>query len=101
MAKLLGLVLVVGALAATAALVPVGGRTILDRWRTSRSPSEFASRTYGEVAVAVGLREPPTRRSSASPARAGNGPRRNPPVERHTDADRAALERIVAERAEK
>jgi len=101
MAKLLGLLLIVGALAATVALVPVGGRTVLDRWRTARSPSEFAGRAYGEVAVAVGLRDPPGRRTAAGHARTGNGPRRAPPVERHTDADRAALERIVADHAEK
>lgn len=103
MAKLVGLLLVLGALAAAVAYVPVGGRTVLDRWRKAPSAAVFATRAWGEVAVAAGLADPPPRKA----ARAGAGhertaaSHRTPPVERHTAADREALERIVAEHAQK
>lgn len=99
MAKLLGLLLVLGALAAAVALVPLDGRTVLDRWRAAPSAAAFASRSWGEVAVATGLRDPPARRSAASRERPAA--RRAAPMERHSDADRAALERIVSEHAAK
>jgi len=94
MAKLLGVLLVAGALAAVAALVPVGGRTVLDRWDAARTPGEFASRGWAEIAGAAGPHEP-SRKAHGKAARKGQ------PVERVSDADRAALERIVADRAEK
>ena len=103
MAKLVGLLLVLGALAATVALVPVGGRTVLDRWRKAPSAAVFATRAWGEVAVASGLADPSARK--AGKAGAGHeraaASHRAPPVERHTAADREALERIVAEHAQK
>jgi hypothetical protein len=96
MAKLVGFLLVLGALAGAIALVPIQGRTVLDRWHAARSPSDFASRSWREIALATGLEEPPRR--SATQAR---GPAAKPqkPVEHHTDADRAALDRLVGERA--
>lgn len=97
--KLLGLLLVLAALAGVVAFVPVGGRTVLDRWNDSRGAADFASKGWGEVAVATGLRDPPAKKSAARAARPAA--KRPPPVERVTDADRAALDRLVSEHAEK
>jgi len=94
MAKLLGLLLVLGALAGAAAFVPVGGRTVLARWQGARGPADFARRSWHEVAAAAGIEEPP-RRSPAPRPRPGQAR----PVERHTESDRAALERVVSEHA--
>jgi hypothetical protein len=104
MAKLLGLLLFVGALIAAAMLVPVGGRTVQDRWRASRGAADFASRSWHEVAVAAGLEDPPRRPLArqgrqASPAASPAPASRPRPVERISEADRAALERVVSERA--
>jgi hypothetical protein len=101
MAKLLGTLLVAAALAAAVGLVPVGGRTLLDRWRRAPTAAAFASRAWGELAAAAGLKEPPPRRAGAAREVGGAAVRRVPPVERHTDSDRQALERIVSERAQK
>jgi len=98
MAKLVGFLLVVGALAGAVALLPVEGRTVLDRWHAARGPSDFAARSWREIAVATGLREAP-RHPGASQGRASAEQRPQKPVEHHTDADRAALDRLVGERA--
>jgi hypothetical protein len=97
MAKLMGLLLAVGALAAAAALVPMNGRTVLARWKASAGPADFASRSWREVALAAGLSEAPAHRPAARAARPA--PKRSQPAESHSEADRAALERIVSERA--
>jgi len=98
MAKLVGFLLVVGALAGAATLVPIDGRTVRDRWRASRGPSDFTARCWREIAVATGLQEAP-RHPGAQQARAPAGQKPQKPVEHHTDADRAALDRLVGERA--
>lgn len=91
MVKLAGLLLVAGALAAGAAYVPIGGRTVRDRWHASKGAADFARRSFREISQAAGLLDPPARPApKPAPPRA--------PVERHTEADRAALERVVAER---
>ncbi len=95
MAKLVGFLLVVGALAGAAVLVPIDGRTVLDRWHGARGPADFATRSWRELAVAAGLEEPPRRAGAQAPA----GQKAQKPVEHHTDADRAALDRLVGERA--
>jgi hypothetical protein len=100
---LFGLV-VCAALAAAVALVPLRGRTVLDRWRAAPDAEIFAARSWGEAKVALGLApEPPraaTRSKPARPARpAARAGRPATPVERHTDADRAALDRVLAEHA--
>lgn len=97
MAKLVGLLLFVGALAAAVALVPVGGRTVLERYRASRGPADFASRSWQEVAQATGLSRPRAGKGAAHGQR--HPARKAEPAERHTDADRAELERIVEEHA--
>jgi hypothetical protein len=100
MAKLLGALLLLGGLAAAAALVPLGGRTVVERWNAAASPSDFARRGWHELAQASGLEGPPRRAATSRAARPQADPARGArPVERHTPADRAALDRLVSERA--
>lgn len=69
------------------AFVPVGGKTLFERWN---GPPTSAPRTAPK---------------GPSPARTAQGPgapaRKRPPepVEHHTEADRSAIDRIVAEHA--
>jgi hypothetical protein len=92
-----GLVLLLG-LAAAAALVPLRGRMVLDRWSASRGPRDVVERSYHEAKAAAGLE--PERPARARPARPPK-PQARPatPTEGHSEADRAALERIIAEHA--
>jgi hypothetical protein len=98
MARFLGALLLVGGLAAAAALVPWRGRTVVDRWKAAASAADFARSGWQEVAQAAGLEDPPRRATGARAAKAEH-PRPARPVERHTAADRAALDRLVSERA--
>jgi hypothetical protein len=102
---LFGLVLC-AALAVAAAVVPVRGRTVLDRWRAAPDAATFTARGWAEAKVALGLApEPPRAAARAKAARPPRSPARAArpavPVERHTEADRAALERVVEERAQR
>lgn len=83
-----------GAVAAVFAFVPFGGRTLGDRWRAARTPSEFVDRTWAEM-KSVDPRDRPTDRppARAAPATAG----RERPAEGHTEADRKAVDRILSE----
>jgi hypothetical protein len=106
MLRLLKWAVVLAALAAVVALVPVGGRTLLARWQAARSPSLFVAGTWAEIEQALGRLsggsgEPrPASRAQARGARPpAAAPGRTPPVERHTDADRSAVDAIVAEHA--
>ncbi|HSB18826.1 MAG TPA: hypothetical protein VLD85_02325 [Anaeromyxobacteraceae bacterium] len=99
MARLVGFLLCAGALAAAVALVPVRGRTVLERWRAARGPADFVSRSWQEAAAAAGLSGPQAGKPPARAARQDG--RRAEPTERHTAADRAEIERIVSERAGK
>ncbi len=102
MLRLLRWAVVAATMAAMAAFVPVGGRTLLDRWRASSGPGDFAARALGELGKEArrllrGAPEPSRdARARAAPARPGQG---TPPAEHHTEADRKALDAIVAERA--
>ncbi|HVI75869.1 MAG TPA: hypothetical protein VM683_12870 [Anaeromyxobacteraceae bacterium] len=93
------------ALAAAAAFVPLRGRTVLDRWRAAPDATTFATRSWSEAKAALGLAPEPPRPGSRPKARplrsAARGARPAPPTEQHTDADRAALERVLAERAQR
>jgi hypothetical protein len=105
MLKLLVLLaLVAGGVAA--AYVPVRGRTVLDRWQGSRGAVDFAERAWAEARGAFRSPEAPGRARGRSaergrdrPASPGRPARTPLPTETHTDEDRAALDRIVAERA--
>ncbi len=94
----LKLLLAAAALAAVWAFVPVGGRTMADRWRHARTGTEFLDRTWGELRGDA--RQP--EHAHAPPraqARAGAQPAR--PTESHTEADRQALDRILSEHVRK
>jgi hypothetical protein len=54
MAKLVGFLLVVGALAGAAVLVPIDGRTVLDRWQSARGPADFANRAWRTTPTPTG-----------------------------------------------
>ncbi len=99
---LFGIALLV-ALAAGIALVPLRGRTVLDRWSASHGAREFFERGYQEAKVAMGLdaqKPRPGRAQPSHPAKPLARRARPPtPTERHTDEDRAELDRIVAEHA--
>jgi len=107
MLKLVKWALVLAALAAVVAFVPVGGRTLLARWQAARSPSLFLARAWTEIEQALGKpasrtggTPAPSRAQARAAARPPAGsPSRTPPVERHTDADRSAVDAIVAEHA--
>ncbi len=97
MLKLMVALAVLAGLAGAVALVPLHGRTVLDRWSAARSAREFVQRGWAEAKGSLGADGPRSRTArSAKPARTQ---RRAVPVERHTEADRAALDRIVAEHA--
>jgi len=115
MSRLLVWASVVGSLLLVATFVPIRGRTIAERWKAA--PSAFAFAEEGMKELAGGARglageKPEPKRSSAraslqSRAAARPGARgapaaaKEPPAsqERHTAADRDALDRIVAEHA--
>lgn len=108
MVRLLKWTVVAGALAAVVAFVPLGGRTLLERWRASRGPGDFAARLATEVEregrrllrgrAAGPTREAQARAAPRPPTRARPG-QAAPPAEHHTDADRKAVDAIVAEHA--
>jgi hypothetical protein len=99
---LFGLALLV-ALAAAIALVPMRGRTVLDRWNSSHGARDFLERGYREAKLAMGsgAQKPhPGRAHSLRPTKPQARPARPPtPTEQHSDEDRAELDRIVAEHA--
>lgn len=105
MLKLLKWGVVGAALAAVVAYVPLGGRTVLERWRASSGPADFAARTLGELEHAgrrwlrgapIPSRDAQARATPRPPAHPGQA---TPPAERHTEADRKAVDALVAEHA--
>ena len=106
MLRLVKWAVVLAALGAVVALVPVGGRTLLARWQATRSPSQFVAGAWGEIEKAVGklagglaVPRAASRGQGASARPPAAAPARPPPVERHTEADRSAVDAIVAEHA--
>ena len=107
MLRLLFTLVLLGGVAVAVALMPVRGKTVLQRWNAAPSAAEFAARGWQEGKVALGLeperaRARPSRAQAQRPARptaARPAHRTAQPTEDHTDRDRAALERVLAERA--
>ncbi|ACL64588.1 conserved hypothetical protein [Anaeromyxobacter dehalogenans 2CP-1] len=98
MLKLLLKLAVAGAaLAAVWAFVPFGGRTLGDRWKAARTPSEFVDRTWAEMKGTAPAKAPPPRPPAQARQQPGRGGTPARPTEGHTEADRRALDRIVAE----
>jgi hypothetical protein len=88
---LLKLALASAALAAVWTWVPLGDRTLADRWRAAATPGVFLDRTLAEL-LGKGTGDRPIPRPQ---------PRGRPgerPEEAHSDADRRALERILSDR---
>ncbi len=96
--KLAILLALLGGAAAAFAWAPVHGRPLLDRWREAPDASAFLARGVEEARAALleGGRDGHPQGAAPHPARSGRAPR---PVEKHSERDRAALDRIVAEHA--
>ncbi len=86
----LKLAVAAAALLALWTFVPVHGRTLADRWRAAGSVGAFLERARLEV---MG-RAPPAR----PPSRRPGGDGRERPSEGLSDADRAAVDRLLSER---
>jgi hypothetical protein len=85
----LKLALAAAALWAVWSFVPIAGRTLDDRWRAAGSLSRFVDRAVAEATAGPGRPRPQARQAPAPAPR---------PTEGHTEADRRAVERILAER---
>jgi len=96
MLRALLLLAALGALVAACAWVPLRGRTVLDRWNAASGVSDFTRRGVAEVRSALGL-DPARSAAAASKTRPARPSRPAHPRETHTEADRAALDHIVAE----
>lgn len=99
----LKLLLAGAAVAAVWAFVPFGGRTLADRWNAARGPGDFVERTWAEMKgtpAQPAKPRPPARppRSQARTAQPGRERAPAQPAETHGDADRQAIDRLVAER---
>jgi hypothetical protein len=110
MSRLFLAVAVAAILALVGAFVPFDGKTVVERWNAAPSASQFADRGWSEVTTRWdrlwGSKPAPRPAARAGAARPAAGARQArpadkapEPVEHHTDADRSALERIVAEHA--
>ncbi|MGB8929983.1 MAG: hypothetical protein WCC48_01905 [Anaeromyxobacteraceae bacterium] len=95
MFKLLKLAIVVGALAAVWMLVPIGGRTLQARWSAAADAEAFAVSGWAELKHAA--EAPKVKPKAGIPAQARAGDRAARPAEQHTERDRKAVDRIVAE----
>jgi hypothetical protein len=71
--------------------VPVRDRTLVDRWRAAGNLPTFLERGWAEATGAGSPRTPARPQARQKPA-----PQR--PTEGHTEADRRAVERILADR---
>jgi hypothetical protein len=102
MLKLLKAVVVLGALAGLVFLLPLGGRTVADRWSAADGARDFGRRLWTELRGRVPSGPTPSRPGQKAQARAGERPgggrAAERPVERTTEADRAEVDRIVGER---
>ena len=118
MSRLLLALVVTALLALVGAFVPVGGRTVMERWQSAPSAAAFAEVGAREISQAWDRlwsdRSEPRRAAAGASSRgagtrtakgtmpARKAPAETPaqaPAENHTDEDRSALDRIVAEHA--
>jgi hypothetical protein len=100
-------------LLAVGAFVPVNGRTLVERWNAAPSATQFAARGWSEAVAGwdrlwgkpsskPALRQGPKNAGTTRTGQPATSPAHKPapePVEHHTDADRTAIDRIVAEHA--
>lgn len=103
----LKLLLAAAAVSAIWAFVPFGGRTLGARWKASRGPGDFVERTWADMKgppaePAAPSRARPPARATRTPARTAPAGRdrapAQPPSESHGDADRRAIDQLVADR---
>jgi hypothetical protein len=87
----LKLALAAAAVWAVWSFVPVAGKTGAERWRAAGNLSSFLERSWAE---ATG--DGPSRPAARPQAR--QKPAQQRPTEGHTEADRRAVERILADR---
>ncbi len=83
----LKLALAAAAVWAVWTFVPVHGRTLAQRWDANPSIAGFLEAAWAEVHGPARL-----------PARGARPGERERPVERHTEADRRAVDRLLSER---
>ena len=86
------LALAAAALWALWTFVPVHGRTLAERWRAAGNVRTFLQRAGSEIA---GLQRSAPRPQARAP---GSADARERPSERHTEADRAAVDRLLSDR---
>jgi hypothetical protein len=86
------LALAAAALWALWTFVPFRGRTLADRWRAAPTASAFLERGFAELTAGDRARRP-----ARPQARGPRGSTRERPTEGHTEGDRRAIDRIVAE----
>jgi hypothetical protein len=101
MLRLLKVAVLLGLIGALLVLLPFGGRTLFDRWRSARGVSDFATRTWAEMR---GVAPAPAPGSTASPRKARPGkpaagaepaPARDEPLETTTEDERRSLDRLL------
>jgi hypothetical protein len=71
--------------------VPIRGRTLADRWADAPTASAFLERGFAEMTGGKASR------SARPQARSQRGGARERPTEGHTEADRRAIDRILAD----
>jgi hypothetical protein len=101
MMRLVKLAVLLGLVAALLFLLPLGGRTLFDRWRAARGPGDFAARTWDEMRGATPPRPPvapaPPRkaRPGKSPADVEPTPAPDQPLESTTEEERKSLDKLL------
>jgi hypothetical protein len=94
---LVKLALASAAVAAVWTWVPVKGRTMGERWTRSASAGSFIDGAWAELMGPAAARPTARREARATAPRARAGER---PVERHSEDDRRAVDRILSDRLE-
>jgi hypothetical protein len=88
----LKLALAAAALWALWTFVPVHGRTLADRWRAAGNVRTFLERAGSEIS---GRPRSPARPQARAPESADP---RERPAEKHSETDRAAVDRLLSDR---
>lgn len=99
--SLLKLALLLGTVAALVFLLPLGGRTLADRWQAAGGATDFARRSWAELRGAAGAEraKPPraSRPQGQGQAQAKAGGKPAAPEEGVTEQERQALEKLLGE----
>ncbi len=101
MLKLLRLAVLLGFVAGVLFLLPIGDRTLFERWRAARSPSDFVARSWAELRgseppASPGPLAAPRKGKAVKPAGPpGARPAPDRPLDTTTDADRKSLDQLL------